>query len=444
MKKEIDIAVESEQLLNLLEIRKSSNQVSSDSGLEKIKGAGSAMSVKFNNVKVKNLFQPDGFGGKAAAFASLNGLLVGISPKNYPKLKEVALMCAELESFKDRADFEFIELKIFDWLIENYQNKSIKNTLRDYLEIQIRSNSKEYIFYFKLLSLGIESDFKFGDVEIVHLSEKRLQEFSMSYEKTTGRSKVEIESFFDEFRKPVLAVVKSIGVQSRALKDAKYRVGLGISALKIFFVKESLSIADQMFNVDFRFNQIDSFEYMYESTDENFDFIGSMSRTHGSRPIFITNLKLQELNKKGLSKLSEYILKSKEGSLFNEIISSIDHFGKILSNRILHDRIVELVSFFERFTISRDSSRGKGLTRLKSNVLPKIENPGEGFDSYLELINRFYNTRDKYLHNKIELPIDLTQLLAFQVFAIRFLAHLIKFNEDHSELNELYEYFDNR
>ncbi|MDW3209105.1 MAG: hypothetical protein R8N23_04515 [Reichenbachiella sp.] len=426
------------ELISLLEKSKERRNKKSSAIDENLKGTSLIMDL--GEVQDFKTFNTDGYGNKVSAFASLKEGYIGLTPTNYVRLQELVIQALENKQINQKADYEFIETEIFNWLILCYQEKRIKRDLVTYLEDRIDENCKEYIFYFKVLALAIEEAFDIGDVEISHLSEDKIQNELESLKEIKDDTE-ELDSFFNEFKEPVLARTLSYGVETKAKKTAMLQAELSINGLKCFFTNESLTQSFQIFDVDFNFNTNDFSSFIYETTEKKFSFQSSFNRTQGGHPIIIKKDKLVEIKKGGLSRFSNFINKPKNGSLYEEIIHGINHLGRVTSTRNLHHRVVELISFFERFIVPKDNSKAYGQKRLKDNLLPKIPYIQDDIEDYRKYVNTFYRIRDKYLHNKIELPINLHDLFYFQRLGTLVLIYCMELNKQLNEFDDLLEHF---
>lgn len=425
------------ELIPLLEKSKEKASAKGSEIDENLKGTSLIMDL--GEVQDFKTFNADGYGNKVSAFASLKEGYIGLTPTNYRRLQELVIQALEYKQINQKADYEFLETEIFNWLILCYQDKRIKKDLVTYLEDRIDENCKEYIFYFKILALAIEESFLVGDVEISHLSEDKIQSELESLKEIKDDTE-ELDSFFKEFKEPVLARILSYGVESKAKKAAMLKAELSINALKCFFINESLLQSYQIFDVDFNFNTNDFSSFIYETTEKKFSFQSSFNRIQGAHPIIIKKKRLEELNKSGLIRFSDFISHPKIGSLYQEIVDGINHLGKAISTRNLYDRVVHLISFFERFVAPKDNSKAKGQTRLNNDILPKIPHLAD-VEMYKKYVNRFYRVRDSYIHKRIELPIALEDLFHFQLLGTLLLIYLMELNKNVNEFDEMLEHF---
>lgn len=426
-------------LISLLEKSNEKSKGQTDSNLENLKGT--SMILDLGEVKNLKTFNTDGYGKKFSAFASLEEGYIGLKPSNYVKLQDLVVKILDLAYISDKADYEFIEDEIFNWLIICYEDKRIKQEFIEYLQDKIDSSCKEYIFYFKVLAIAIEDSFNIGNVEISHLSESKIQSELNSIKELKKDNSDELNSFFDEFKEPVLARFKTKGVKTKAQNIAMTEVELAVNALKCLFTNESLHKSYQIFDVDFNFNTNDFSSFIFETTKKEFDFQSSLNRKQGGHPILIDKKKLDDLNKSGLKRFSEFLKSPKSGSLYLEILDGINHLGKAISTRDLYERVVQLISFFERFLVPKDNSKAYGQKRFKDNLLPKMPYIKD-LENYRKYVNQFYRVRDKYLHNKIRLPINLQDLFYFQRLATLFLIFLMELNKDYKEIEELLEFIE--
>lgn len=179
--------------------------------------------------------------------------------------------------------------------------------------------------------------------------------------------------------------------------------------------------------------------FSYSKTTKNFDT--SIDVGNQTTPVEIDKEKLNELNSYGLKIVSKFLQNKKSNELYFEIESLINELGNINSTKNFHNRIILLISFFERIVIPKTNTKGKGLAFLKNNVLPKLINNFN--DDIASQINRIYNIRDKYIHNRIEIPIDINSMLMFKNIARIFLLKLINLNNlNYQSLEEVQEHFE--
>jgi hypothetical protein len=131
---------------------------------------------------------------------------------------------------------------------------------------------------------------------------------------------------------------------------------------------------------------IASFLYETSNTDQ-FDFISCLAQPKGAHPIIIDSPRLDRLQQQGLKKLSDFIGHKTELESYHAVARAIQTQGDISSTRNLHERTTKIVSLFESLIIPENSPKAKGLTLIKSNVLPALKlNPSNMTASSIELM----------------------------------------------------------
>lgn len=367
---------------------------------------------------------------------------IGLSQENYYHLKMIVEELLLDNFICENSDFRFLEVKIFEWLICIYLEKEIDNDLYKYILSEVEYEKAEYSFYFKLNDIIIEDHFVVGNCYLTSIDqtffEKRLEETNLNNEKVSQDDNKAFYSFFNKFCNRVLITTTVNAISNKAVLLAKKEVELSINALKVFLSIESLTKTN-LFNIDFMIHDEISEYFSYSKTSKNFDT--SIDVGNNTIPIEIDKKKLNELNSYGLKVVSKFLQNKKSNELYFEIESLINELGNINSTKNFHNRIILLISFFERIVIPKTNTKGKGLAFLKNNVLPKLISNFN--DDIASQINRIYNIRDKYIHNRIEIPIDINSMLMFKNIARIFLLKLINLNNlNYQSLEEVQEHFE--
>ena len=151
--------------------------------------------------------------------------------------------------------------------------------------------------------------------------------------------------------------------------------------------------------------------------------------------------KIEELLSSGLNEVSEFISSSPTNELSRTIINTISSIGNYSSERNLHQRVVKIISVYETLFIPLKKGKGKGLSIVKSKVLPKIIEKNE-LETVVKMYIDFYDIRDKYLHNGLEKHIDIDNLYKVQKITVFLLKRLIRLNKKLTNSSELLEHFE--
>ncbi|MFZ6014438.1 MAG: hypothetical protein ACOYXT_29130 [Bacteroidota bacterium] len=429
-----DINKKAYQLLELLEEDK---QVNHESSSDNIIGVPCIMTL--DNVQNYKKLRGDEKGNTISVFANVEGNMIGFNETNYRALRELAASIVLIDSVNKYADAEFIEGTIFDWVIETYKQKRASVDLLGEIYNRIDEELKEYVFYFKVHACGIEDTFQVGNVTIGHLTSDKLAAEFKNFVKG-GKTQEEFDAFFEEFRNVVLAIYRAKAVKRKAEKIARREVGLALDVVKSFLIEESLAPHIQIPDVDFRFSEIDFSSSLVESTNQEFDFEALLSRRQGV-PVVLDGKKLKALKQIGFDSMSRFLTRPRLNESDWVVIRAIGSLGEIASTVDLYERVTKIVSLFEVVLIPEGSAKAKGHTLLKKQVIPRLINDSSRHEYYFRLINKLYEIRDKYLHNGLELPLDLYELFDIQALAFRFVQRLVTISNSVKSLNEIQGYF---
>lgn len=389
------------------------------------------------------IYETDILNNNISANVILDNKKVGLDRKNYQLLKNLVEELLNDNFIYENCDFEFIEKKVFGWIIEVYSKSKADFDLYNYLLLNIEKEKNDHIFYFKVNNLAIEDNFVVGNCEFKSLEENFFEERLIEINHNSiNISEKDDEAFLmynKSFLNKLLITTSFSGVHNKALSQAKKQVELSINALKIFLSLESLN-KKNLFNVDFNDMNNDVTEYFSYTNNSDFHTIIG-SKKSSAVPVEISSNSFNEFKKEGLENISEFLKNNKKNELYFEIESLINDYGNINSTQNLHIRLVWLVSFFERVIIPKSNTKGKGLIYLKNNILPKLIN---NFDAEIAgKVNTIYKIRDKYLHNRIELPIGVDSILMFKEIAKLFLLKLIFLNNSNCQtLEDVQRFFD--
>lgn len=397
--------------------------------------------VLFNLGKVSNIkrSRTDSYGNTIEAYK--NGL--GLDITNYRKLNNIANQIIEIEPYASFATVNFIEKHLFDWIIETYNENKAKKEPLNYLQDAFEKDLKEYNFYFRIHSLGIDSNFKIGQVEFTFFTDDLLLNYSTKFkEQFPEKLEEDCELIFKDYISKPIAKVSAKGIQHKAKRNAQKQVNIAIDCLKCFLVEESVNSSSKIMDVEYRFTDTFPNSFIYDTNSEKFDFNLQFERTDGIAPISLGKTKIEELFKSGLQEVSEFILNSPTSEFSRIILNTISSIGTYSSIRHLHERVVKIISVYETIFIPPKNGRGKGLAIIKSKILPKIIKENE-LQIAIKIFIDFYDIRDKYLHNGLEKHIDIDELFKIQrITVFLLLKELIQLNKKITTSLELLEYFE--
>ncbi len=394
--------------------------------------------VLFNLGKVENIkrSRPDGYGNTIEAYKNDFGLDI----QNYRKLRDIANQIIEIEPYANYATVNFIEEHLFDWIIETHKENRAKNEPLNYLQDAFEKDLKKYNFYFRIHALGINSTFKIGQVEFTFFTNDLLLDYSKKFkEQYPEKPEKECELIFKYYISKPIAKVSSKGIQNKAKRNAQREVNLAIDCLKCFLVDESVNSSSKIMDAEYRFTDTFPNSFIYDTSSDKFDFNLQFERTDGIALTSLNKEKIERLFNSGLNEVSEFISSPPENELSKIIINTISSIGNYSSERNLHERVVKIISVYE--TLFIPLRKGKGLSIVKSKVLPKIIGKNE-LETVIKMYIDFYDIRNKYLHNGLEKHIDIDNLYKVQKITVFLLKRLIRLNKKLTNSSELLEHFE--
>ena len=153
-----DINRKGYELLLLLEISIKPN-ISNNSNerdiLKKFKGIDEIVSIKSDEIINFKTKTTDWSGNNISIHSNIGIQTVGFTGRSYLLLKELSIELLNVDYISKYVDFEYIENEIFKWIINSYKQMRVSIELSDYKLKSIENDIKDFIFYFKMTSLGM-------------------------------------------------------------------------------------------------------------------------------------------------------------------------------------------------------------------------------------------------------------------------------------------------
>lgn len=437
---ESEINIEAFKLVDLLTEEENNSKVEKQDSDEIIGISKAADLGKVSNMKI---IQPDLYGNAVARYVPSKGKKIGLNPKNYKTLQN---LCVEILSLEDTiakyADNNFVEASCFDWVIDVYFTKQAKQDLLTYIKSCIESELDDYTFYFKIECLGISTPIEVGSVTIDRISQELLNK---QYNLRNDRKPLDRKEFDKQFKDFINKPIASI--QIRGLKDsadrfAREKVKLSLNAIKCFLSIESIQSSIQIFDVDYMFHNGSLSKYLVQKSNPN-SFLNTDSRkNYGTSPLVLDKETFKRIKNEGFDKICEFLELQNANKLTYLVEDSINRLGEIISTRDWHERVVKIISFFESIIVPKTNTKSNGETYLKKHVLPKLVK-GD-IEKIKPVIRKSYETRDKFLHNRILNPIDINELYKMQKLSLILLLQLIDLNKKYSTVDEVLNYYEIR
>ncbi|MBF4466223.1 hypothetical protein [Flavobacterium sp. LC2016-12] len=367
-----------------------------------------------------------------------------INESDYNQFKFLVEQFLSIDFINRVADYKFIVKVTFDWMIGIYISKIATVELYDFVVTKIEEKAKQRHYDFIIKALEIQTSFQVGNCHFHQLSQNdslKIFETTSAEAKKNGRDmKVEDwNKIFNSFVSTPLATVTVFGVESKCVELAKKEIRLSVNSLKCFLFPQMLRTGVDTFNVDFDYRVVDKVEYL--SHIGNFQNIGfNVEFPTNTQPISIGQAELNKVMKDGLFLFHQFIISKRNVEIYYDMENAIIQFGSLNSFSNLYERIINLISFFETLIIPKNNYKAKGETILKKNVIPKLH---VGDQEVMRTnIRRLYDIRDKYVHNRIELAIDVESYYSVTLCGLVFLIHCINTISTMNTIDDLHRHFD--
>ncbi|MEN2412154.1 hypothetical protein [Flavobacterium mesophilum] len=368
---------------------------------------------------------------------NINGKKIGYNVNTYPELIDLAVKFLEVDYFNSFVDFEFVSRKIFDWIIILYEKSKADFDLYTYVHNETEKELKNYTFFFIVQDLIIEEEFKIGASTFTSKKEEYFETISKEIVKKsinkTNEEKGKISQLHNSFIDKVLICSTMRAVKRKAEALIKKEVELSVNAIKSLLIEEALQPDAELFHVDFLANSNRMCEY-FSVADSVDDYCHYMQSLKNPTPVTIDKNRMRILAEGGLCTLNSFLLHKKNTELYYRTESQINLLGEINSTKDLYSKIIKLISYFENVLIPVNNSSSKGQTYMKNiiSLLP-LENQAQSIRS----VNKIYETRDKYLHNRTMLPIDYRDLFCVNLLAVVFLLTMADLNDEIDTIEEM-------
>lgn len=366
-----------------------------------------------------------------------------IDESDYNQFKFLVEQFLSIDFINRLADYKFIVKIAFDWMIQLYMNKVTTVELYDFVVAEIEKKTKQRHYDFIIKALEIKTTFQVGNCHFHQLSQNdslRIFQTTNAEANKNGRD-IKLEDWdniFKSFVNRPLATVTVFGVKSKCVELAKKEIRLSVNSLKCFLFPQMLRSGVDTFNVDFDYRVVEKVEYL--SHIGKFQNIGfNVEFPTNTQPISIGQVEFTKIMQEGLFLFHQFIISKRNVEIYYEIENAIIQFGSLSSFSNLYERIINLISFFETLIIPKNNYKAKGETILKKNVIPKLQIGDQ--EVMRSNIRRLYDIRDKYVHNRIELAIDVESFYSVTLCGLVFLVYCINIISSMNTIDDLHRHF---
>lgn len=366
-----------------------------------------------------------------------------IDESDYNQFKFLVEQFLSIDFINRLADYKFIVKIAFDWMIQLYINKVATIELYDFVVAEIEKKAKQRHYDFIIKALEIKTAFQVGNCHFHQLSHDdslRIFQTTNTEASKNGRD-IKLQDWdkiFNSFVNTPLATVTVFGVKSKCVELAKKEIRLSVNSLKCFLFPQMLRSGVDTFNVDFDYRVVEKVEYL--SHVGNFQNIGfNVEFPTNTQPISIGQVEFTKIMQDGLFLFHQFIISKRNVEIYYEIENAIIQFGSLSSFSNLYERIINLISFFETLIIPKNNYKAKGETILKKNVIPKLHIGNQ--EVMRANIRRLYDIRDKYVHNRVELAVDVESFYSVTLCGLVFLVYCINAISSMNTIDDLHCHF---
>lgn len=332
-------------------------------------------------------------------YSEYGGIKTGLSEEYYLNFEKLVKGIHKKKEVSDLVNYEFIYDQTFDWIITTYKNKKAESDLIAFLQSKVLQSIGSYRFYFKVLNLDIEKEFKLGDVLFTWAT----PDF---FDKVENRK----DSLIDRFQGSVFAsyelnnVVKDHGVQIAEKECMK-----AINVLKLFSPTVKVPYYTTTFDIDSRVSVYRENQYIVQDiNNEKEMFIN-----------FRANGKLNEFDEATIDSLVECsanfvkLISLKEPNELQRLtLKALQKFSEGISTKDLHRRLVDLFTLQESLLLKNDAVNSRDSLIFFGGTL--FRDPAESPDDFSKRIMRLYDIRSLIVHHDSKKEINLQDLMILQ------------------------------
>ncbi|MBK6625013.1 MAG: hypothetical protein IPO46_09525 [Chitinophagaceae bacterium] len=373
-----------------------------------------------------------------------NGKCIGLNIENYKRLVKLNDTIHKEKSINQVISKEFIEDKIFDWLISTFKNKKADKSFANFLMDELENSLKAIKYHFPTLYLDINKPFEIGKVSFNFFTKEYFNYLEEHYKK---KDPEKYRDDFSEFRKKyqgMVYVAYSVKAESsRGEEIAFEKCSLAVDVLKMCSETTDFPNVELGFDIDRRVNINPQNEVFVCNAENELDDL----KLNLSRPKHhhkIDDKEWERIISRQAPDFHNFLLQIETcelSELQQLIINSIKRYGNAISNKNLHQRIVELFTILESLLLlDQNSPIIDSVCKYCSKlVFKKVEDR-----KYLiALLKSMYEVRSSLIHHGKEKKIELTHLRQLQYSVVMLLSTLITKTDQHktkqSVLNEIEE-----
>lgn len=370
------------------------------------------------------------------------GKCVGFNESHYKEFQKLINNIYKDESVSSIASIEYLENTVFAWLIKSYKLSKIDRMLSDFLFDEIDSAIKEYEVYFPIFYLNIQEPISIGHVRIDFF---RKEQFDILIADFKEKKPDEIENPFESLQKrhqgQVYAMYKVKAEEKKAQEMAYAHCALSVDVLKMCSDTTDAPPLILSYDIDKRTTDNAQNEIIVMVAGKPETWTTNLHRP----PVHyeIGKKQIEGMNRKQINVFHTFLLSINPGNiteLQQLIINGIKRYGNAISNKSLHQRIVELFTILESLLLlNKDSPIIDTVCKYSSKLVFKDI---EQRKALIKLLKAMYEYRSNIIHHGQEDDIKIEDLSRFQQTVVMLLAQLIRKSISHRSKQSLLQEID--
>jgi hypothetical protein len=382
------------------------------------------------------------FGNVMSKKVCYSGDCIGLNQINYAILLKLVNTIYQEKAIRNSVSKEFIETIVFEWLVNTYKNKKVESIFSHYLLDRIQESLKKYKFHFPLMYLDIGRPFQIGDVVFSFFTKDYLDQIVKYHkERHPERNYSDFQRHLESYQGKVFVSYVVEAERQRAEEIALSHCSLAVDVLKMCSETTDVPFVELGFDIDRRVKINPQSETIVSDAENDLEgFNVSFARpTHHH---VIDDKEWPRIVQRQIADFHKFLLtlSPDPSELENLIINGIKRYGNAISNKNLHQRIVELFIILESLLlIDKNSQIIESVCKYSSKLVFKEV---EERKFLINLLKTMYEVRSNLIHHGKETDFEIDSLRKLQYTVIMLLVEFIKRTEKYKDKQSLLQEID--
>lgn len=357
------------------------------------------------------------------------GMYTGFDAASYQEFKKLVAAAEKETAVNTRVSTEFVKDKSFHWMLDTHNGETTQPYC-EYLSQAMDDASSIHRVCFPVANLHIGARFVIGNVEFTFFTKEYFDAMANAYAQSDVADEFPDETLREQYQGRVLATYLHEAEMDKAVEIAFDKCALAIDVLKVC----SRALVDPAytasFDIDTRLKQPPTSEVLV--TNPN-DIMSLTIITRANQvPYEIGRREWDQMQDRGLVELSDFLLTldSSPNELRELIARSITRSASALSNKNLHQRVVELFTVLESLLLKNESaSIQESVSKYLSLIAFTHKEDRIECD---RVVKTMYKVRSALIHHGKEIDFEINDLLILQLCVSRLLQTLIEKADSHT------------